>query len=115
MLSQVVELIVTDQNEAGTDGTMMVNLHFSDLAPTVKRSFYAALKTRLRVHYFLQRGCHTRRVLAPERRMMMLKLLAEAKARVLYAYPDDQALSEHQSAGTRLEVLTMVRGMHCAK
>jgi hypothetical protein len=47
--------------------------------------------------------------------MMMFKFLAEAQARVLYADPDDQALSEHQSAGTRLEVLTMVRGMHCAK
>ena len=43
--------------------------------------------------------------------MMMLKLLAEAQARVLYAYPDDQALPEYQRAGTRLEVLTMVRGM----
>ncbi len=44
MLSQAAELIVTDRNEARTDGTMMVNLHFSDLAPIVKRSFYAAQK-----------------------------------------------------------------------
>ena len=42
---------------------------------------------------------------------MMLKFLAEAQARVLYADPDDQALSEHQSAGTRFEVLTMLRSM----
>ena len=44
MLSQAVELIVTDRNRARSDGTMMVNLHFSDLAPTVKRSFYASQK-----------------------------------------------------------------------
>ncbi len=43
--------------------------------------------------------------------MMMLNFLAEAQARVLYAEPDDQALSEHQSAGARFEVLAMVRGM----
>lgn len=43
--------------------------------------------------------------------MMMFKFLAEAQARVLYADPDDQALSEHQSAGTRHEVLTMVSGL----
>ena len=44
MLSQAVELIVTDQNEARSDGTMMVNFRFYNLTPTVKRSFYAAQK-----------------------------------------------------------------------
>ena len=44
MLSQAVELIVTDQNEARSDGTMMVNFRVYNLTPTVKRSFYAAQK-----------------------------------------------------------------------
>ena len=44
-------------------------------------------------------------------RMIILKFPSEAQARAWYADPDYQALSEHLRAGTRLEFLTMVRGM----
>ena len=43
--------------------------------------------------------------------MIIFKFPSEAQARAWYAGPDDQALSEHRRAGTRLELLTMVRGM----
>jgi len=44
-------------------------------------------------------------------RMIILKFPSEAQARAWYADPDYQALSAHRRAGTRLEFLTMVRGM----
>jgi uncharacterized protein (DUF1330 family) len=44
-------------------------------------------------------------------RMIIFKFPSEAQARAWYADPDYQALSEHRRAGTRLEFLTMVRGL----
>jgi uncharacterized protein (DUF1330 family) len=44
-------------------------------------------------------------------RMIVLKFPSEAQARVWYADPDYQALSEHRRVGTRLEFLTMVRSL----
>lgn len=44
-------------------------------------------------------------------RMIIFKFPSEAQARAWYADPEYQALSEHRRAGTRLEFLTMVRGM----
>lgn len=43
--------------------------------------------------------------------MIMFKFPPEPQARAWYADPDYQALSEHRRAGTRLEFLTMVRGL----
>ncbi len=44
-------------------------------------------------------------------RMIIFKFPSEAQARAWYADPEYQALSEHRRAGTRLEFLTMVRGL----
>jgi uncharacterized protein (DUF1330 family) len=43
--------------------------------------------------------------------MIIFKVPSEAQARAWYADPEYQALSEHRRAGTRLEFLTMVRGL----
>lgn len=47
----------------------------------------------------------------PSGRMVMLKFPSEAVARAWYADPEYQALSEHRRTSTRLQFLTMVRGM----
>ena len=44
-------------------------------------------------------------------RMILFRFPSEAQARAWYADPDYQALSEHRRAGTKLEFLTMVRGL----
>jgi uncharacterized protein (DUF1330 family) len=44
-------------------------------------------------------------------RMIVFKFPSEAKARAWYTDPEYQALSEHRRAGTRMEFLTMVRGL----
>jgi uncharacterized protein (DUF1330 family) len=44
-------------------------------------------------------------------RMIIFRFPSEAQARAWYADPDYQALSEHRRAGTRLEFLTILRGM----
>lgn len=44
-------------------------------------------------------------------RMIMFQFPSEEKAKAWYADPEYQALSEHRRAGTKLEFLTMVRGM----
>lgn len=44
-------------------------------------------------------------------RMIIFTFPSEARARAWYADPEYQALSEHRCAGTRLEFLTMVRGL----
>lgn len=42
---------------------------------------------------------------------LLKKYGGEAQARAWYADPEYQALSEHRRAGTRLEFLTVVRGL----
>ncbi|TRZ70457.1 MAG: DUF1330 domain-containing protein [Rhodocyclaceae bacterium] len=44
-------------------------------------------------------------------RMIILKFPSEAKAKDWYVDPEYQALSAHRRAGTKLEFLTLVRGM----
>ena len=46
-----------------------------------------------------------------EGRMVIFQFPSEEHARAWYADPEYQALSEHRRAGTRLEFLTMVRGL----
>lgn len=46
-----------------------------------------------------------------EGRMIVFEFPSEAKAKEWYADPEYQTLSEHRRAGTKLEFLTMVRGM----
>lgn len=44
-------------------------------------------------------------------RMIIFQFPSEEKAKAWYADPEYQALSEHRRAGTKLEFLTMVRGL----
>ncbi|MCX7179361.1 MAG: DUF1330 domain-containing protein [Proteobacteria bacterium] len=44
-------------------------------------------------------------------RMIIFKFPSEEKAKSWYADPDYQALSAHRRLGTKLEFLTLVRGM----
>lgn len=44
-------------------------------------------------------------------RMIIFQFPSEDKAKAWYADPEYQALSEHRRAGTKLEFLTMVRGL----
>ncbi len=44
-------------------------------------------------------------------RMILFRFPSEAQARAWYADPDYQVLSEHRRAGTKLEFLTIVRGL----
>lgn len=44
-------------------------------------------------------------------RMIIGAFPSEAAARAWYADPEYQAISEHRRAGTRLDFLTMVRGL----
>ena len=46
-----------------------------------------------------------------EGRMIIFQFPSEEKAKAWYADADYQALSEHRRAGTRLQFLTMVRGL----
>ena len=48
---------------------------------------------------------------AREGRVIIFKFPSEDHARRWYADPDYQALSAHRRAGTKLEFLTLVRGM----
>lgn len=43
--------------------------------------------------------------------MIIFQFTSEEKAKAWYADPEYQQLSEHRRAGTRLEFLTMVRGL----
>ena len=46
-----------------------------------------------------------------EGRMIIFQFPSEEKAKAWYTDADYQALSEHRRAGTRLQFLTMVRGL----
>ena len=48
-------------------------------------------------------------------RIIIFQFPSAEKAKQWYADPEYQALSEHRRAGTRLEFLTMVRGMPARK
>ena len=47
----------------------------------------------------------------PQGRIIMFQFPSEEKAKAWFADEEYQALSEHRRAGTRLEFLTMVRGL----
>ena len=93
---------------------MMVNLHITD-ATTYRqydKGFFPLLKRYGGEFVTFDDAAVTLEGVSPRSgRMIMFKFPSEAQARAWYADPDYQALSEHRRAGTRLEFLTMVRGM----
>jgi uncharacterized protein (DUF1330 family) len=93
---------------------MMVNLHITDATTyrQYEKGFFPLLKRYGGEFVTFDDAAVTLEGVSPRSgRMIMFKFPSEAQARAWYADPDYQALSEHRRAGTRLEFLTMVRGM----
>jgi uncharacterized protein (DUF1330 family) len=92
----------------------VVNLHVTDAATyrQYEKGFFPLLKRYGGEFVTFDDAALTLEGLSPRTgRMINFKFPAEAQARAGYADPDDQALSEHRRAGTRLAFLTMVRGL----
>lgn len=92
----------------------VVNLHVTD-APTYRlyeKGFFPLLKKYGGEFVTFDDEPLTLEGEAPRSgRMIMFKFPSEAQVRAWYADPDYQALSEHRRAGTKLEFLTVVRGL----
>ena len=93
---------------------MMVNLHITNPATyrQYEKRFFPLLKKYGGEFITFDDAAVTMEGFSPlEGRMILWKFPSEAQARAWYADPDYQALSEHRREGTRLEFLTMVRGL----
>ena len=93
---------------------MLVNLVVKDAVEYRKyeKGFFPILKRHGGEFVTYDDNAHTFEGVAPRSgRMVIFKFPSENHARQWYADPEYQALSEHRRAGTRLEFLTMVRGM----
>lgn len=93
---------------------MLVNLVVKDAVEYRKyeKGFFPILKRHGGEFVTYDDNAHTFEGAAPRSgRMVIFKFPSENHARQWYADPEYQALSEHRRAGTRLEFLTMVRGM----
>lgn len=92
----------------------VVNLHITDAAAyrQYEKGFFPLLKRYGGEFVTYDDAAFTLEGIAPRTgRMIIFKFPSEAQARAWYADPEYQALSEHRRAGTRLEFLTMVRGL----
>lgn len=92
----------------------VVNLHVTDalVYRQYEKGFFPMLKKYGGEFITFDDAAFTLEGVAPRGgRMIIFKFPCEAQARAWYADPDYQALSEHRRAGTRLEFLTMVRGL----
>ena len=92
----------------------VVNLHITDAATyrQYEKGFFPLLKKYGGEFITYDDAAFTLEGIAPRTgRMIIFKFPSEAQARAWYADPEYQALSEHRRAGTRLEFLTMVRGL----
>ena len=93
---------------------MMVNLHIThpDTYRQYEKGFFPLLKKYGGELITFDDAAVTMEGFSPrEGRMILLKFPSEAQACAWFADPEYQALSEHRRAGTRLEFLTMVRGL----
>ena len=92
----------------------VVNLHITDASTyrEYEKGFFPMLKKYGGEFVTFDDAAFTLEGAAPRSgRMIIFKFPSEAQARAWYADPDYQALSEHRRGGTRLEFLTMVRGL----
>jgi len=92
----------------------VVNLHVTDAAAyrQYEKGFFPLLKKYGGEFVTYDDQAFTLEGTSPRTgRMIIFKYPSEAQARAWYADPEYQALSEHRRAGTRLEFLTMVRGL----
>ena len=93
---------------------MVVNLQVSDAATyrVYERGFFPLLKRYGGQFITFDDQPDTLEGEAPrEGRMIIFQFPSEAQARAWYADEEYQALSNHRRKGTKLEFLTMVRGM----
>jgi uncharacterized protein (DUF1330 family) len=93
---------------------MLVNLVVKDAAEyrQYEKGFFPILKRHGGEFVTYDDNADTFEGAAPRSgRMIIFKFPSESHARQWYGDPEYQALSEHRRAGTRLEFLTMVRGM----
>lgn len=93
---------------------MIVNLHVTDTATyrQYEKGFFPLLKRYGGEFVTFDDSAVTLEGDSPRSgRMILFKFPSEAQAQAWYADPEYQALSEHRRAGTRLEFLTMVRGL----
>ena len=93
---------------------IVVNLKVTD-ADTYRvyeKGFFPILKRYGGSFITYDDNAHTFEGFEPrEGRMIMFQFPSEEKAKAWFADEEYQALSEHRRAGTRLEFLTMVRGL----
>ncbi|MAV73217.1 MAG: hypothetical protein CNF01_03125 [Halieaceae bacterium MED-G27] len=93
---------------------MVVNLQVSDAATyrVYEKGFFPLLKRYGGQFITFDDQPDTLEGEAPrEGRMIIFQFPSEAQARAWYADEEYQALSNHRRKGTKLEFLTMVRGM----
>lgn len=93
---------------------MVVNLQVSDAATyrVYEKGFFPLLKRYGGEFITFDDQPETLEGEAPrEGRMIIFQFPSEAQARAWYADEEYQALSNHRREGTKLEFLTMVRGM----
>ena len=93
---------------------MVVNLQVSDAATyrVYEKGFFPLLKRYGGQFITFDDQPVTLEGEAPrEGRMIIFQFPSEAQARAWYADEEYQALSNHRRKGTKLEFLTMVRGM----
>jgi len=93
---------------------MVVNLQVSDAATyrVYEKGFFPLLKRYGGEFITFDDQPDTLEGEAPrEGRMIIFQFPSEAQARAWYADEEYQALSNHRREGTKLEFLTMVRGM----
>lgn len=93
---------------------MVVNLQVSDAATyrVYEKGFFPLLKRYGGQFITFDDQPDTLEGEAPrEGRMIIFQFPSEAQARAWYADEEYQALSNHRRNGTKLEFLTMVRGM----
>lgn len=92
----------------------IVNLHVADASVyrQYEKGFFPLLKKYGGEFVTYDDAAFTLEGTSPRTgRMIIFKFPSEAQARAWYADPEYQALSAHRRAGTRLEFLTMVRGL----
>jgi uncharacterized protein (DUF1330 family) len=93
---------------------MVVNLKITDVEPyrLYEKGFFSMLKKYGGSFLTFDDSADTFEGVAPrEGRMIIFSFPSEQAAKDWYADADYQALSENRRAGTKLEFLTMVKGM----
>jgi uncharacterized protein (DUF1330 family) len=93
---------------------MVVNLKITDAGSyrEYEKGFFGVLKKYGGTFLTFDDSAETFEGVAPrEGRMIMFSFPSEQAAKDWYADADYQALSENRRAGTKLEFLTMIKGM----